>query len=93
MAGRFTLIIADIFLLSSYTNKSSRNNSNRSQVQGSTFRVKEKEGIEDPKALLKRLIFPSNFQFGSKLWITPEEADAFLVNMHPKCSPGTRMEL
>jgi len=38
--------------------------------------VKEKEGIEDPKA-----------------WITPEEADAFLVNMHPNCSPGTRMEL
>jgi hypothetical protein len=57
------------------------------------FRVKEKEGIEDPKALLKRLIFPSNCQVGSKFWITLGEADAFLANMHPKCSPRTRMEL
>jgi hypothetical protein len=31
----------------------------RSQVQGSTFRVKDKEGIEDPKSPLKMLIFPS----------------------------------
>ena len=62
---------------------------NRSQVQGSTFRVKEKEGIEGPKASLKRLIFPSNCQFGSKFWITPEEADAFLVNMHPGDENGT----
>ena len=66
---------------------------NRSQVQGSTFRVKDKGIIEDPKASLKRLIFPSNCQFGSKFWITPDEADAFLVNTHPKCSLGTRMEL
>jgi len=70
-----------------------KNSPNRSQVQGSTFRVKEKEGIEDPEASLKRLIFPSNCQFGSKFWITPEEAEAFLVNMHPKCIPGARMEL
>ena len=27
--------------------------SNRSQVQGSTFRVKDKEGIEDPKSSLQ----------------------------------------
>jgi len=26
---------------------------NRSQVQGSTFRVKDKEGIKDPKSRLK----------------------------------------
>jgi hypothetical protein len=45
-------------------------------LEGSTFRVKDKEGIEDLKASLKRLIFPSNF-----------------ANMHPKCSPGTRIEL
>ena len=38
------------------------------------------------------LIFPNNCQFGSKFWIRPAEADAFLVNAHPKCSPGTRME-
>jgi hypothetical protein len=30
---------------------------NRSQVQGSTFRVKGKEGIKDPKSWLKMLIF------------------------------------
>jgi hypothetical protein len=29
---------------------------NRSQVQGSTFRVKDKEGIKDPKFSLKMLI-------------------------------------
>jgi hypothetical protein len=67
--------------------------SNRSQVQRSTFRVKDKEGIEDPKASLKRLISPSNCQFGSKFWITPDEADAFFVNTHPKYGPGTIMEL
>ena len=65
---------------------------NRSQVQGSTFRVKDKEGIKDPKSSLKMLIFPNNSQFGSKFWIRPDEADAFLVNTHPKCSLGTRME-
>jgi len=31
----------------------------RSQVQGSTFMVKDKEGIEDPKSSVKMLIFPS----------------------------------
>ena len=36
---------------------------NRSQVQGSTFRVKDKEGIEDLKSSLEMLIFPSNYQF------------------------------
>jgi hypothetical protein len=30
--------------------------SNRSQVQGSTFRVKDKKGIKDPKFSLKMLI-------------------------------------
>jgi hypothetical protein len=65
---------------------------NRSQVQGSTFRVKDKEGIKDPKSSLKMLIFLNNCQFGSKFWIRPDEADAFLVNTLPKCSPGTRME-
>jgi hypothetical protein len=66
--------------------------SNRSQVQGSTFRVKDKEGIKDPKFLLKMLIFPNNCQFGSKFLISLDEADAFLVNKHPKWSPGTRMQ-
>jgi hypothetical protein len=52
---------------------------NRSQVQGSTFRVKDKEGIEYPKSSLKMLISPNNRQFGSKFWIGPDEADPFLV--------------
>ena len=55
------------------------------------FRVRDKEGIEDPKSQ-KMLIFPNNCQFGFKFWIRPDEADAFLINTHPKCSPGTRME-
>jgi len=38
------------------------------------------------------LIFPNNCQFGSEFWIRPNEADALLVNTHPKCSPGTRMQ-
>ena len=65
---------------------------NRSQVQGSTFRVKDKEGIEDQKSSLKMLIFPSNCQFGSKFWIRPDKDDVFLVNTHSKCSPGATME-
>jgi hypothetical protein len=65
---------------------------NRSQVRGTTFRVKDKEGIEGQKSSLKMLIFPSNCQFGSKFWIGPDEDDAFLVNTHSKWSPGTRME-
>ncbi len=66
--------------------------SNRSQVQGSTFRVKDKEGIEGPKSSLKTLIFPNNCQLGPKFWIRPDEAYVFLVNTHPKCSPETKME-
>jgi len=66
--------------------------SNRSQVQGSTLRVKDKEGIEDPKSSLKMLIFPSNCQFGFTFWIRPDEDDAFFVNTHSKWRPGTRME-
>jgi hypothetical protein len=65
---------------------------NRSQVQGSTFRVKDKNGIEDPKLSIRMFIFQNNCQFGFKFWIRPDEADTFLVNTHPKRSPGTRME-
>jgi len=35
---------------------------NRSQVQGSTFRVKDIEGIKDPKYLIKMLIFPNKIK-------------------------------
>ena len=34
-----------------------KNTDNRSQVQGSTFRVKDQEGIRYPKSSLKMLIF------------------------------------
>jgi len=42
---------------------------NRSQVQGSTFRVKDKEGIEDPKSSLSSFSqvianWASNFGLG-----------------------------
>jgi hypothetical protein len=46
---------------------------NRSQVQSSTFRVKDKEGIKDPKSSLKKLTFPNNCKFGYKFWIKPEK--------------------
>jgi hypothetical protein len=51
---------------------------NSSQVLGSPFRVKDKEGIEDSKTSLKRLVFPSHCQFESKFWVTPDEGDAFV---------------
>jgi hypothetical protein len=63
---------------------------NRSQVQGSTFRVKDKEGNIDPNSSLTILIFPNNCQFGSNFWIRPDEVDAFLVSTHPKCGLGTK---
>ena len=65
---------------------------NRLQVQGSAFKVKDKEAIKDWKSSLKMLISPNNCQFGSNFLIRPDEAGAFLVNKHLKCSPGTRME-
>ena len=65
---------------------------NRSQVQGSTFRVKGKEGIEVPKSSLNMIIFQSNFQFNSKFWIKSAENDAFLINRRFIFSPGTKME-
>ncbi len=65
---------------------------NRSKVQGSTFKVKDKGGIEDPKSSFKMLIFPSNCQFGSKFWIRPDETDAFLANTYTKCTTWTKLE-
>jgi len=37
-------------------------------------------------------IFSNNCQFVSKLWISPDKADAFLVNTHLKFSLVTKME-
>ncbi len=65
----------------------------RSGVQRSAFRIKDKEGIKDPKSSFTRmLVLPNNCQFGSKFWIRPDETDAFLGNTHPKCTPETRMQ-
>ncbi len=65
---------------------------NRSKVQGSTFKVKNKEGLKDSEPSLRILIFPSNCQFGSKFWIRPDETDAFLANTYTKCSAWTKLE-
>ena len=48
---------------------------NRSQVLGSTFRVKGKEGIKELKLSLKMLIFPNNCRRGFKSWVRPDEAE------------------
>ncbi len=69
-----------------------RINRNRSEVQGSTFRVKGKEGIEYPQSSLNMVILSSNCQFGSKFWIRPVEDNAFFINTRSKCSPGMKME-
>jgi hypothetical protein len=53
-------------------------NYSSSVVRSSTFRVKDKDGIEDPKCSLRMLFSPNNCQFGSKFWIRPYEADGFL---------------
>jgi hypothetical protein len=45
---------------------------NRSQVQSSTFKVKDKEGIKEQRSSSKMLISPSNCQFSSKFWIRPD---------------------
>ncbi len=83
--------LQNIFLSQS-TGDTEKKYCNRSQVQGSTFRVKDKDGVEDPKSSSKMLISRNNCQFGFKFWIRPNEAEAFPANTHLKCSPGTRME-
>jgi len=45
--------------------------------------VKDKEGLEDPKAFLQIFIFQSNCQFSLKFWIRPGETDVFIVKTHP----------
>jgi len=65
---------------------------NRLQVHGSVSRVKDKGSIKDLKSSSKMFIFANNCRFGSRFCFRLGEADAFPVNTHPKCSPGTRME-
>jgi hypothetical protein len=47
-------------------------------ARGSKFRVKDNEGIKDPKSSLKMLIFPNNCQFGSKF-------STYLLKSHHVC--------
>ena len=48
--------------------------------------------MKDLMSSLKMLIYQNNYQYGSKFWIRPVEADALVVNTHPKCRPETGME-
>jgi hypothetical protein len=63
------------------------------------FRVKHKEGIKimtitylTNHSTSKLFNEVCNCQFGTEFWIRPDEANAFLVYTHPKCSPETRIE-
>jgi hypothetical protein len=62
----------------------------RFRVQRSGLRTKKALKIRSPH--YKCSSFPGNCQFSFKFWIRPDETDAFIVNTHPKCSPGIRME-
>jgi len=64
------------------------NNGNRSQVQGSTFRVKDKEGIKDPKSSLKMLMSSNNCQFGSKFCFSLTKLTIFSLIRIPNAVQG-----
>jgi hypothetical protein len=63
----------------------------RFRVQRSGLRTKKV--IKDPKFSLKMLIFLNNCQFGSKFWIRPDEADAFLEIPIPNAVQGGEWNL
>jgi hypothetical protein len=65
----------------------------RSQVQGSTLKVKDKEGVENPEPSLKTFIFSSGCQFSFRFWIRPDETDVSLVNTHPNAVRGREWNL
>jgi hypothetical protein len=50
---------------------------NRSQVQGSTFRVRNKNKIENPKPLQKMLVLPHKCQYAANFQIGNDEAGCF----------------
>ena len=50
----------------------------RFRVQRSGLRTKKAKNLQ---SWLKILIFPNNCQHGSKFWIRPDEADAFIVKI------------
>jgi hypothetical protein len=51
----------------------------RSQVQGSTFRVKDKGKIKDPKFPRQMLVLPHNCQGSAKFQIGDDKANASLI--------------
>jgi hypothetical protein len=51
----------------------------RSQVQGSTFRVKDKGKIKDPKFSRQMLVLPHNCQGIARFQIGDDKANASLI--------------
>ena len=62
------------------------------RVKAISWKVKAEREITIHRFRFKMLISQNTCQFGFKFWIRPDEAGAFLVNTHPRCSPGTWME-
>ena len=70
-----------------------KRNRHRFLGSGFNFRVKGKERPEKTEILIKNDHLPkliANLAHNFGLCLT-NEAEDFLVNRHPKCSPGTRM--
>ena len=64
----------------SFGGNSGRFSRNRSQVQGSTFRVKDKGKIRNPQFSRQRLVLPHNCQRSAKFQIGDDAANASLAN-------------
>ena len=57
----------------------SKKKSRRSQVQGSPFRVKDKDKIKDPKFSRQMLVLPHNCQGSARFQIEDDKANASLI--------------
>ena len=63
---------------------------NGSQVQGSTFRVKDKCKIRNTQFSRQMLILPNNFQKNAKFQIWDDATNTSLANTLLKWNPGAR---
>jgi hypothetical protein len=79
-------------ILAAAINNRMLGNSNRSRVQGSPFRVKDKDKIEDPKSTQKLLVLQHNRQCAANFQMGMTKPGASHINTLPKWSPGTRMQ-
>jgi hypothetical protein len=79
-------------IVTAATNNRELGNSNRSRVQGSTFRVKDKGKIEDPKSSQKLLVLQHNRQCAANFQMGMTKPGASHINTPPKWSKGTRMQ-